>query len=177
MNYEIKKLNEATLKFLPLLNQPFDIIGRFIPTFDGEKWTCDEALYTEIRRKTYKDEAFDPKDYTDSSERAMFLAVSGDICIGTVRVSAGWLGKGYIEDINVNSEYRRMGVGKKLMDSAVNWCREQGLNCITLETQDNNLRACRFYVQYGFELCGIDTKKYAVSEYENETALYFYMPL
>ena len=177
VNYEIVKLSEATSRFLPHTNQPFEITGRFIPIYDGEKWLYKEILFTEKSRKTYEDEPVDPKDYTDSGKRAMFLAVCNDICIGTIRISTGWREKGYIEDISVDTAYRHMGVGKKLMDSAADWCREQNLNRITLETQDNNLNACRFYVKYGFELCGINTKKYALSEYENETALYFYMKL
>lgn len=63
------------------------------------------------------------------------------------------------------------------MDSAVAWCREKGQGAVSLETQNNNLQACRFYIKYGFELCGINTKKYALSEYKDETALYFYMKL
>lgn len=177
MNYEILKLNEGTSRFLPHLNQPFEITGRFVPIYDGKKWTYKEILFTEKSQKTYEDENIDPRDYTDNSKQAMFLAVCGGVCIGTVRISTGWREQGYIEDLTVDAAYRRKGVGKKLMDSAVDWCREQKLNRIILETQDNNLYACRFYVKYGFELCGIDTKKYVLTEYENETALYFYMKL
>ena len=177
VKYEIVKLSEATSRFLPHPNRPFEIFGRFVPIYDGEKWAYKEILFTEKSCKTYDDEPFDPKDYTDSGKRAMFLAVCNDICIGTVRINTGWREEGYIEDIAVDAGYRHIGVGKKLMDSAVDWCREQKLNRITLETQDNNLNACRFYVKYGFELCGIDTKKYVLTEYENETALYFYMKL
>ena len=36
------------------------------------------------------------------------------------------------------------------MDSAVGWCKERQHNEIRLETQDNNLQACRFYIKYGF---------------------------
>ena len=177
VNYEIVKLNEATAHFLPHTNQPFDVIGRFVPSYDGDKWSYKEILYGEKTQKTYENEAIDPKDYIDSSKRAVFLAVCNDLCIGTVYISVGWRGMGYIEDLSVDTAYRHMGVGKKLMDSAVNWCREQRLNRIVLETQDNNLQACRFYVKYGFELCGIDTKKYVFTEYENEISLYFYMKL
>lgn len=177
MDYEIVKLNEATARFLPHAHQPFDIIGRFIPIYDGEKWTYKEILCNENRQKTYKDEIIDPKDYIDNKKKAVFLAVRNSLCIGAVLVSTDWRGEGYIEDLAVDSECRRLGVGKKLMDSAVSWCREHRLNIITLETQDNNLQACRFYIKYGFMLCGVDTKLYALTEYEDEAALYFYMKL
>lgn len=175
MNFSIEKLSEATSRFLPHVHQPFDIIGRFIPIYDGEKWSYKEILCNENRQKTYEDEAIDPKDYIDNQEQSMFLAVCNDLCVGSVRISTCWFGKGYIEDLTVDSQYRHMGIGKKLMDSAVIWCKEQQLSGIALETQDNNLQACRFYTKYGFELCGINTQKYTLTEYKDETCLYFYL--
>lgn len=180
MDCTVVKLDESAICFLPHSNQPFDLIGKFIPVYDGEKWSYSEMLYdkdTEKQTKTYKDEAFDPKDFIDSEQQAMFLAVCDNLCVGHITVGTGWLGKGYIEDLSVDSKYRHSGIGKKLMDSAVAWCKEHRLSGITLETQDVNLQACRFYIKYGYELSGINTKKYALSNYENEIALYFYLKL
>lgn len=175
--YRIEKLDEETSRFFPHSHQPFDIIGRLIPIYNGEKWSYREILGDEHKEKLYKDEDLDPKDYINNKKQTVFLALCGGQCVGSVRVSAGWLKKGYIEDLNVDKEYRRSGIGKKLMDSAVAWCREQEQGAVSLETQNNNLQACRFYIKYGFELCGINTKKYALSEHKDETALYFYMKL
>lgn len=178
MECKIKKLDKTTAEFFPHPNQPFDIIGRIVPVYNGESWTYREIPHNENRCKAYRDETLDPGDYIDNKKQAVFLAFCGEKCVGSVRVSAGWLKKGYIEDLAVDKEYRRSGVGKRLMDSAVSWCREQGQGAVSLETQNNNLQACRFYIKYGFELCGINTKKYALSEkYSDEIALYFYMKL
>lgn len=155
MNCEIRKLNWPIIHLLPHEHQPFDVIGRFVPVYDGEKWT-----YREINRQ------------------AIFLAVCDNLCVGAIRVSTGWSGDGIIEDLAVDILYRRQGLGRKLMDSAVKWCRDQHYRRIMLETQDNNLQACRFYITYGFALCGINTQKYALlSEYKDETALYFYLDI
>jgi streptothricin acetyltransferase len=62
-----------------------------------------------------------------------------------------------------------------LMDAAVNWGRENGLHGVSLETQDNNLFACRFYIKYGFKLGGADRRVYDAFTNREETALYFYL--
>lgn len=178
MKYEIKRLDESTSCFLPHTHQPFDVIGRFIPLYDGEKWSYKEIRCSENRQKTYRDDPIDPMDYIENKEQAIFLAVSKDICVGSIRISTGWFGDGYIEDLAIDAQYRHLGIGKKLMESAVAWCKEQEYSGIALETQDINLQACRFYTKYGFELCGVNTRKYALlKECEDEIALYFYFRL
>lgn len=178
MNCEIRKLNWPIIHLLPHEHQPFDVIGRFVPVYDGEKWTYREILYKENRQKKYKDDTIDPKDYIDNNRQAIFLVVCDNLCVGAIRVSTGWSGDGIIEDLAVDILYRRQGLGRKLMDSAVKWCRDQHYRRIMLETQDNNLQACRFYITYGFALCGINTQKYALlSEYKDEIALYFYLDI
>lgn len=170
---EIRKLNEAASHFLPHPHQPFVVIGRLIPIYDGKQWSYCESLCNENRQKKYDDEIIEPRAYIDNERQTVFLAVCDELCVGLIRMSTGVFGDGYIEDFMVDSSYRHLGVGKKLMDSAVGWCKERQHNEIRLETQDNNLQACRFYIKYGFSLCGMDTQKYAFTKYRDEIALYF----
>lgn len=51
MNSEIRKLNWPIIHLLPYEHQPFDVAGRFIPIYDGEKWSYREILYKESDRK------------------------------------------------------------------------------------------------------------------------------
>lgn len=60
------------------------------------------------------------------------------------------------------------------MDAAFMWAKGKGLKGVSLETQDNNVLAIRFYLKYGFKLGGIDSMCYTDSHYLGETALYFY---
>lgn len=177
MSIEIVKLDEDTKHFLPHVQQPFDIIGRFIPVFDGENWSYKEKIYIENKRKIYEDEQINPQDYINNDEQTIFLAICDDTCVGTIRISTCWFGNAYIEDISIDKQYRHLGIGKKLMDSTVSWCNERMFSGIALETQDNNVQACRFYTKYGFKLCGINTQKYALTKYKDEMALYFYLKL
>jgi ribosomal protein S18 acetylase RimI-like enzyme len=62
------------------------------------------------------------------------------------------------------------------MDEAVVWAREKNLPGIRLETQSNNVAACRFYYRYGFRLGGFDRQLYAALGMEHpEVALYWYL--
>ena len=113
----------------------------------------------------------------DSPDKALFLALAGEACLGRIRIAKSWNGDGRVEDLAVCRPCRGRGVGTALMDAAVAWAEEKGLDGLTLETQDNNLPACRFYLKYGFVLGGIDARVYHHTPHRKETALYFYLPL
>jgi len=63
------------------------------------------------------------------------------------------------------------------MDEAVRWGQEKGLYGVSVETQDWNLLACRFYLKYGYRLGGLDCSVYDALEqpYKGGSALYFYL--
>lgn len=174
MNLSIEQISNTNSHYLPHEFQPFDIIGRFVPIYDGKEWSYRELLMDEHRQKTYEsNDDYTAEEYIDNDEQTIFLAIADGECVGMIRISQCWFGCGYIDDIMVDSEYRRMGIGVKLLDAAAAWCREHGLCGIVLETQDNNLSACRFYTKYGFKLCGINTEKYSLTKYKGEISLYF----
>ena len=176
MPYSILRLNQALSPLLPRAEQPFDIIGRLIPTYDGHGWQLSEQLLSIPYQKTYPVEAFDPAQYLNSPTRAAFVAMLGEECVGSIRVSARWNRNAFIEDIAVNRAHRGRGIGTALMDAATLWGRENALHGACLETQDNNLLACRFYLKYGFKLGSIDTMLYdAFPQTRGEKALFFYL--
>ncbi len=175
MNYRIVPFDKTMLHLLPHPQQPFDIIGRLVPIYDGIKWNTTEYLLDIKREKTYPDDSFDPREYINNPEQVAFLALIGDECIGSIRVCKRWNRNAFIDDLAVDREYRGLGIGCRLMNAAVQWGKDRGLCGVSLETQDWNLLACRFYLKYGFKLGGIDTKVYTNPLYRKETALYFYM--
>jgi ribosomal protein S18 acetylase RimI-like enzyme len=76
----------------------------------------------------------------------------------------------------VEPDYRGQGVGYALIQRAVEWAKSTGLPGIMLETQDNNVAACRLYQRCGFELCGFDTHLYkGLDPATDEIALYWYL--
>ncbi|OQA34163.1 MAG: TDP-fucosamine acetyltransferase [Betaproteobacteria bacterium ADurb.Bin341] len=175
MQYRVVRFERAMLPLLPRAQQPFALIGRLIPRFDGREWRHSEELLGAPQAKTYAEDVYDPGEYVENPGKAAFLAMLDDTCVGSIRVHKRWNGFAHVEDIEVDAAHRNRGVGGLLMDAAVNWARERGLRGVSLETQDNNLAACRFYLKYGFRLGGADCLVYdAFEAVRNEIALYFY---
>ena len=64
-------------------------------------------------------------------------------------------------DIRVHPDHRRRGIGTALIGRAAGWAKEQGCTQLKIETQTNNVRACRFYASRGCRLVAIDRHAYA----------------
>lgn len=174
-DYRVVRFDRGLIDFLPREQQPFDVIGRLVPEYDGRNWRLSEELLKEPHTKTYPNDAYDPMGYVDNPDQAAFLAMREGECVGSIRVCKRWNGNAFIDDLAVDKAHRGKGVGRGLMDAAVEWGRENGLHGVSLETQDNNLLACRFYLRYGFRLGGIDQSVYHKFESRGETALYLYL--
>ncbi|HPE97858.1 MAG: GNAT family N-acetyltransferase [Chitinophagales bacterium] len=52
--------------------------------------------------------------------------------------------------------FRRQGIGKGLLDAAMEWSRQQGCKELRVITQLENRPACRFYSGRGFELLQVE---------------------
>ena len=67
-------------------------------------------------------------------------------------------------------------MAKNLFCQAKQWARERNLAGIMLETQNNNVSACKFYERCGFRLEGFDQYLYkGVNLETDEIALYWYL--
>jgi streptothricin acetyltransferase len=163
------------LGLLPQPQEAFEIIGRLVPNYDGKEWSISETLLDTPYMKTYPNDIFDPKMYVDNPNEAAFIAMLDGLRVGSIRVGRRWNKNAFIDDLVVDQTHRGRGVGTMLMDAAVYWGKENDYYGISLETQDNNLLACRFYLKYGFKLGGIDCHSYDAFPNREETALYFYL--
>ncbi|ALN90390.1 MULTISPECIES: GNAT family N-acetyltransferase [Lysobacter] len=115
------------------------------------------------------------REYLDGEDCAAFVALDADAVIGRLLLSRSWNGYALIDDIAVDAGARRGGAGSALIDRALAWAREQALPGVMLETQDNNVAACRFYQRKGFVLGGFDRFHYAHDPaLAHETALFWY---
>ena len=72
-----------------------------------------------------------------------------------------WRDTAVIWNLLIDRAYRRHGLGRGLVGRALAWAREQGLRGLVLESQTNNMPACRFYQAMGFKLCGLDDHFYS----------------
>jgi ribosomal protein S18 acetylase RimI-like enzyme len=51
----------------------------------------------------------------------------------------------------VAAEHRRQGIGRTLLEAAVEWARESGIRKLELHVFPHNEPAIRLYEQFGFE--------------------------
>jgi streptothricin acetyltransferase len=126
--------------------------------------------------KRYGEEEFDINAYLSNPDRVIFLAYLDDELAGQIRVLKYWNAYAYIEDIAVDSKHRRQGIGRALLERAIEWAGSKGCPGIMLETQDNNVAGCKLYESCGFELRGFDTYLYkGLNPSTDEIALYWYL--
>lgn len=171
---EIVKIAQHNLADINKANQPFEIIGKIKPKFDGASWTYTEDLFTKPYTKSYPNDNVDYTAYIDSNDKTVFLAYSDTECIGQIALKKDWNKYAFIEEICVAKSARGQGVGTGLIEKAAEWARKAGLKGLALETQDNNLCACRFYAKCGFVIGGVDTMLYRNLD-NKEFAVFWYL--
>ena len=66
----------------------------------------------------------------------------------------------FVWDLRVASERRGRGVGRALWLAALEWARARGCTELRVETQDTNVRACRFYKAMGCTLVSVERDAY-----------------
>ena len=75
------------------------------------------------------------------------------------------------------AKFRGQGIGTALINQAMAWAKEKGLKGLALETQDNNLLACRFYQKCGMKIGAVNTMLYRnfSKPWCDEIAVFWYM--
>jgi ribosomal protein S18 acetylase RimI-like enzyme len=96
-------------------------------------------------RKHYQQDQIDPGNYQEHPNQTIFFAYIDGQLAGQIILRKNWNNFVYIEDIVVDIKFRRRGVGKALILQAKKWARERQLSGIMLETQNNNVGACKLY--------------------------------
>lgn len=69
--------------------------------------------------------------------------------------------EGHITNIAVHPEYRRIGIGCRLMEGLIDIARRRGITDMTLEVRASNTAAQKLYMKYGFEQAGRRKSYYA----------------
>ncbi|PAF31015.1 GNAT family N-acetyltransferase [Paenibacillus sp. 7516] len=169
----ISPLNDDLIEDIHKTNDSFNIYGRVVPSLQSGRWSYTEELYDETRETRFPDDQLDWSHYINREDQALFLAYMNNTCIGQIRIIKDWNRFCYIENIATKKDYRGSGVGKLLLHKAEEWAKQRKLIGMSLEAQDDNLGACRFYVKQGFILGGADTLKQSYNP-NIETTLYWY---
>ncbi|MGE7604844.1 GNAT family N-acetyltransferase [Peribacillus sp. NPDC097675] len=172
-NLIISPLNHDLIEDINMTNEYFSLNGRVVPSLESGRWSYKEVLFDETKETRFPDDELDWSQYINREDKSLFLAYMNDTCIGQIRIIKDWNRFCYIENIATKKAYRGSGVGKLLLNKAEEWAKQRNLIGMSLETQDDNLGACRFYVKQGFLLGGVDTLKQSYNP-NIETTLYWY---
>jgi len=141
----------------------------------------------------FREEAVEPsykKDYDaseppstwaerwDLSNWGMIVAASEGQPVGGCIVAYDTAGVDMLEgrrdlsvlwDIRIAPNFRGRGIGADIFQRAVHWSRERRCTAMKIETQNNNVGACRFYVRQGCVLRTIS--RFAYIEFPEEVQL------
>ncbi|MGM9479154.1 GNAT family N-acetyltransferase [Pedobacter sp. GSP4] len=97
-------------------------------------------------------------------ESIIFVAVDGDTQqpvgftqlypkYSSVRLSKNWI----LNDLYVAADYRKQGIGEKLIKTAMDFAQKQGSTFVQLETAVDNFTAQHLYENIGFVKQAADT--------------------
>lgn len=171
---KIVEIDRTNIKDINTMDNSFEVISRVIPYVEDGKFIYSIEPVSGPCTKSYLDDEYDLTTYIGNTDKTSFLAYINHDAVGQIILKRCWNKFAWIEDFRIDGKYRRQGVGKNLMDAAVDWARRNGYPGIMLETQDTNVPACLFYHKYGFILGGADKMLYRGVGNLNETALFWY---
>ncbi len=119
------------------------------------------------------------KDFErEVKENAMaiyFVAMDGEKIVGYAGM---WhvITEGHITNVAVLRDYRRQGIGDRLIENLEKAALEKEMIGITLEVRINNAPAQRLYHKYGFRAEGL-RKNYYADTHEDAVIMWKYYPI
>jgi streptothricin acetyltransferase len=184
----IRRLRPADLPQLKQIDATFvtDAILAVEKTVAGLNvtWRLTERPLAEPLHKT-EGYIVDDQDVAEVRSRLLegdglyLVAEEGRRLVGLLDMERErWRDTAVIWNLLVDKEYRRRGLGREFIHRAIAWGRSHNLRALTLETQTDNVPACRFYRAMGFQLGGIDDHYYTNHDIaRNEVAIFWWYEL
>jgi len=172
---EIKVIDEAHKDNINIPNEPFQLIGRMIPTYVDERWSYRTHFFDEsdVTEMCFPDENY---NFDEMKANSTFIgAYDNGKCVGLAILRDAWFKYMYLYDLKVLREYRNTGIATALIQKAKEVCKEHNYSGIYTLGQDNNLSACLFYIKTGFCIGGLDTNVYKGTKQEGKADIVFYL--
>lgn len=177
---EIKPIDSENIKDLNTALEPFPLIGRIIPVFDGAGWSWTEELLAAPGEMCFPPDvtADQAPGYIGSEDKQIFFAYVKGACAGQIIIRKNWNACCFVEDLATAAAHRGQGVARALFAAAEGWARQRKLRGFMLEAQDTNLLACRVYARLGFTLGGVDRQLYqfCAPPANTQLGLFWYRP-
>ena len=81
-----------------------------------------------------------------------------------------------ILSIAVLKEHRRFGLGEKMMNSGIEWCRSRGIEKLNLEVFSTNTGAIELYRKLGFREEGRKIRQFKIfDEYTDDVLMTLFL--
>ncbi len=142
---------------IPLMKQ-LDTETRFLARAPGEFNMTEEQEREFI------------KGFFDNENKCFLIAEVDNEIIGTCSVGRPSIQKRYLHRAAMGIGLRKanwhQGIGKKMMQACIDWCKNSGIEQLELGVVTENTRALSMYKSFGFEISG--TQKHAL-KYEDGT--------
>ncbi|MDK7489816.1 streptothricin N-acetyltransferase SatA [Bacillus paranthracis] len=179
MSLLIRELEKNDLDNFPEIDDSFIVNARLILSLSKVnrhiEYTVEDVPHYEKSYSQNDNEELAYNEYINKPNQVIYIALLHNQIIGFIVLKKNWNHYAYIEDITVDKKYRTLGVGKRLIDQAKQWAKEGNMPGIMLETQNNNVAACKFYEKCGFVIGGFDFLIYKGLDMTNdEVAMYWY---
>lgn len=175
MNITIREMNSDTIQHVDRFQRNSIVTSKLVLHVEGRNITYS-IVPVEPYEKILIVEAEDYTTFLNHPQKIIFFAELDRKPIGQIKMVPWWNKFAYLEELTVDPDFRGEGIGRALLTRAIEWAKGQGFPGITLETQDNNVPACKLYEKCGFVLSGFDLNAYRnFSEARDEIALYWYL--
>jgi len=96
----------------------------------------------------------------NNSYSVYFVAVAGEAVVGYAGM---WLlpGEAHVTTVAVHPDYRGRKIGRKLMNTLIEFAKYRGAQTMLLEVRPSNLPARKLYQSLGFRQIGLRVNYYA----------------
>jgi len=183
---DVRELGMDALEQLASLPSSFSVDRIFEVAARQDGYALSERSLAEPYRKDY--DALEsplswPKRF-DVSKWTLFGAFAEGAIVGGAVAAFDTPGVEMLEnrrdlvvlwDLRVTPSHRRRGIGSALFGAVESWARARKCSELSVETQNINVAACRFYARHGCSLAAIDPSAY--SNLPMETQLIWRKPL
>jgi ribosomal protein S18 acetylase RimI-like enzyme len=175
MGITIREIDAQTLQYANQSDNSFIVKSQLLINAENGKISYSVIDVTPYMKHFQPDE-IDYNTYISNPEKNVYFAFIENDLAGQIRVLDWWNAYAYIGSIVVDRKYRRQGVGQALIERVVEWAKAKGSPGLMLETQNNNVPACRLYEKCGFILGGFDAYLYkGLNRATDDAALYWYL--
>ena len=174
MDIQIRQMDAQSIQQVDQFNRNSMVNSKLVLHVENNQLTYS-IVSVEPYEKVLSVDAEDYTTFVENPQKVIFFAEVDGKPVGQIKMVPWWNKFSYVEELVVDTEFRAKGVGRALMTRAIQWAKQQHFPGITLETQDNNVPACKFYEKCGFVLTGFDLYAYKNLDNASEIALYWYL--